>query len=163
MRKQAPFLGPLAGILTASGVYDNASSARQASCRTDNMDALHSSPWVYVPYPLQWGMPIFKPAFVITMMAGALAAMIESVGGGAWGAAGWRPPSVHSCRRCKRGRAEAWDAGLGGSWSGGGVGGGAGRRGQQPGRRHAQGLAAHAREGQHTLQRSYRTCVASLY
>ncbi|GLC33094.1 hypothetical protein PLESTB_000371000 [Pleodorina starrii] len=70
----------VAGILTAAGVYDKTSPGRQASCRTDNLDALKDAPWVYVPFPLQWGPPIFRPASVITMLAGALAAMIESTG-----------------------------------------------------------------------------------
>jgi nucleobase transporter 1/2 len=69
----------VAGILTAAGVYDNASKGRQESCRTDQLDAVHDAPWFYVPYPLQWGTPIFRPASIITMLAGALAAMIESV------------------------------------------------------------------------------------
>ncbi|GIL76350.1 hypothetical protein Vretifemale_5964 [Volvox reticuliferus] len=71
----------VAGILTAAGAYDNTSPERQASCRTDNMQAVNDAPWLYVPYPLQWGMPIFRPASIITMLAGALAAMIESVSG----------------------------------------------------------------------------------
>ncbi|GIL76348.1 hypothetical protein Vretifemale_5964 [Volvox reticuliferus] len=70
----------VAGILTAAGAYDNTSPERQASCRTDNMQAVNDAPWLYVPYPLQWGMPIFRPASIITMLAGALAAMIESTG-----------------------------------------------------------------------------------
>ncbi|GLI64856.1 hypothetical protein VaNZ11_008241 [Volvox africanus] len=70
----------VAGILTAAGAYDNTSPERQASCRTDNMQAVNVAPWLYVPYPLQWGMPIFRPASIITMLAGTLAAMIESTG-----------------------------------------------------------------------------------
>ena len=49
---------------------------------TPLQQAVASAPWLYVPYPLQWGSPIFRPASIITMLAGALAAMIESVSQG---------------------------------------------------------------------------------
>ncbi|KAG2437949.1 hypothetical protein HXX76_005564 [Chlamydomonas incerta] len=70
----------IAAILTAAGAYNHTSERRQAVCRTDHMEAVAASPWLYVPYPLQWGQPIFHPASILTMAAGALAAMIESTG-----------------------------------------------------------------------------------
>ncbi|KAJ9531472.1 hypothetical protein QJQ45_015063 [Haematococcus lacustris] len=70
----------LAAILTKAGAYDDTSLQRTTYCRTDQTDILETSPWWYFPYPGQWGRPTFSAASVITMAAGALAAMIESVG-----------------------------------------------------------------------------------
>lgn len=41
---------------------------------------LSSAPWIRIPYPGQWGMPQFKAAFAIGMLAGYLASIVESVG-----------------------------------------------------------------------------------
>ncbi|PNW70367.1 hypothetical protein CHLRE_17g716800v5 [Chlamydomonas reinhardtii] len=70
----------VAAILTTSGAYDHTTGRRQAVCRTDHLEALAAAPWLYLPYPLQWGPPIFHAASILTMAAGALAAMIESTG-----------------------------------------------------------------------------------
>lgn len=70
----------IAWILTISGVYNGASTERQAACRTDQSTALATSPWFRVPYPGQWGAPIVTAYSTFTMLAGALPAMIESLG-----------------------------------------------------------------------------------
>ncbi|KAK9829197.1 hypothetical protein WJX72_004442 [[Myrmecia] bisecta] len=67
-------------IVTEAGAYDNSSAATQAACRTDQSDVLRLSPWFRFPYPGQWGAPTFSWAGVLTMLAGALSAMVESLG-----------------------------------------------------------------------------------
>jgi len=42
-----------------------------------NLDA---APWIRVPMPFQWGMPIFGAAAFVGMLAGYLASMVESIG-----------------------------------------------------------------------------------
>ncbi|EPS62806.1 hypothetical protein M569_11980, partial [Genlisea aurea] len=49
-------------------------------CRTDVSDALVTSPWVRIPYPLQWGVPIFRFRTSLIMIFTSLVASIESVG-----------------------------------------------------------------------------------
>ncbi|MBM65843.1 MAG: xanthine permease [Myxococcales bacterium] len=41
---------------------------------------LHSAPWIRVPYPFQWGMPVFGAAAIVGMIAGYIASMVESIG-----------------------------------------------------------------------------------
>lgn len=66
----------LGAILTATDVWDEGNA-----CRTDaNRDILTESPWFRVPYPFQWGAPIFKAYATVPMLGGMLASMIESVG-----------------------------------------------------------------------------------
>lgn len=63
-------------ILTAADVWDD-----DNVCRTDsNSYILEESPWFRIPYPGQWGAPIFKAYAVIPMLGGMLASMIESIG-----------------------------------------------------------------------------------
>jgi len=63
-------------ILTAGDVWNEGDA-----CRTDaNSDILDDSPWFRIPYPLQWGMPVFKSYAYVPMLGGMLASMIESVG-----------------------------------------------------------------------------------
>ncbi|KAK9835389.1 hypothetical protein WJX81_006828 [Elliptochloris bilobata] len=49
-------------------------------CRTDQESVLHTSPWFRFPYPLQWGAPTFAWSSTLTMLAGALSALVESLG-----------------------------------------------------------------------------------
>eukprot|EP00934_Nitzschia_sp_Nitz4_P000891 Nitzschia sp. Nitz4//scaffold29_size155292//44476//46586//NITZ4_002647-RA/size155292-augustus-gene-0.202-mRNA-1//1//CDS//3329546415//891//frame0 len=66
----------LGAILTASDVWDEGNA-----CRTDaNIDILKESPWFRVPYPFQWGAPVFKSYAIVPMLGGCLASMIESIG-----------------------------------------------------------------------------------
>ena len=63
-------------ILTAADVWEEGNA-----CRTDaNADILDDSPWFRVPYPGQWGAPIFEAYAIIPMLGGMLASMIESIG-----------------------------------------------------------------------------------
>ena len=68
-------------IVTIAGTYDNYSrdSNFYKYCRTDQSTVLSDSPWFRWPYPGQWGGPIFTWSAVLTMLAGALSAMVESV------------------------------------------------------------------------------------
>ena len=40
---------------------------------------LHTTPWFRFPYPLQWGVPTFNWSSTLTMLAGAVSALVESV------------------------------------------------------------------------------------
>lgn len=66
----------LGAILTASDVWDEGNP-----CRTDSKrDILTESPWFRVPYPFQWGLPIFRAYAIVPMFGGSLASMVESIG-----------------------------------------------------------------------------------
>ncbi|CAK0786722.1 hypothetical protein CVIRNUC_009936 [Coccomyxa viridis] len=67
-------------ILTEAGAYDNASTARQEHCRTDQSSVLQNSPWGRWPYFAQWGAPTFSWGSTFAMLAGAISAMVESLG-----------------------------------------------------------------------------------
>ncbi|GAA0146894.1 transporter [Lithospermum erythrorhizon] len=69
-----------AAILTVSGAYNNAKQQTQHSCRIDRSSLLSSAPWIKVPYPFQWGTPIFRASHVIGMMGAALVSSAESTG-----------------------------------------------------------------------------------
>ncbi|XP_073293583.1 nucleobase-ascorbate transporter 11 [Primulina huaijiensis] len=49
-------------------------------CRTDVSDAMRTAAWVRIPYPLQWGIPIFRLRTSIIMLAVSLVASIDSIG-----------------------------------------------------------------------------------
>ncbi|KAL3845123.1 hypothetical protein ACJIZ3_002526 [Penstemon smallii] len=49
-------------------------------CRTDVSDAMRTAAWVRIPYPLQWGIPIFRLRTSIIMIVVSLVASIDSVG-----------------------------------------------------------------------------------
>ena len=63
--------------MTSAGVYDNSSPTTQQYCRTDQTDVLKKSPWIRVPYPGQWGTIIWSWPSTLTMLAGALSAMVR--------------------------------------------------------------------------------------
>jgi nucleobase transporter 1/2 len=69
-----------AAILTVAGAYSSAAPKTQQSCRTDRSYLLSSSSWVKVPYPFQWGTPIFSASHVFGMMGAALVSAAESTG-----------------------------------------------------------------------------------
>ncbi|CAL1410852.1 unnamed protein product [Linum trigynum] len=69
-----------AAILTAAGAYNNVAPITQRSCRTDRSFLISSAPWVRVPYPFQWGPPIFRASHVFGMMGAALVTAAESTG-----------------------------------------------------------------------------------
>jgi nucleobase transporter 1/2 len=70
------FTWSFGAILTASDVWDEGNA-----CRTDaNTFILEETPWFRVPYPFQWGTPIFRSYAWVPMLGGMLASMIESIG-----------------------------------------------------------------------------------
>ncbi|KAJ7953515.1 Nucleobase-ascorbate transporter-like protein [Quillaja saponaria] len=91
------FIWTFAFFLTAGGAYDfkgcspNIPSSNiltdacrkhaytMKHCRTDVSDAWRTSLWVRVPYPLQWGIPIFHLRTSIIMIIVSLVASVDSV------------------------------------------------------------------------------------
>ncbi|TKY58721.1 Nucleobase-ascorbate transporter 11 [Spatholobus suberectus] len=49
-------------------------------CRTDISNALSTSAWLRIPYPLQWGFPIFHFRTCIIMAIVSLVASVDSIG-----------------------------------------------------------------------------------
>lgn len=49
-------------------------------CRTDASNAWETTDWVRIPYPLQWGVPIFHLKTSIIMIIVSLVASVDSVG-----------------------------------------------------------------------------------
>ncbi|XP_058006257.1 nucleobase-ascorbate transporter 11 isoform X2 [Hevea brasiliensis] len=49
-------------------------------CRTDVSNAWRTSAWVRIPYPLQWGVPIFHLRTSLIMIIVSLIASVDSVG-----------------------------------------------------------------------------------
>ncbi|KAF7140447.1 hypothetical protein RHSIM_Rhsim06G0041800 [Rhododendron simsii] len=69
-----------AAILTVAGSYNNAKADTQQSCRVDRSYLLESAPWIKIPYPFQWGTPIFRASHVFGMFGAALVSTAESTG-----------------------------------------------------------------------------------
>ncbi|KAL6493223.1 N-terminal acetyltransferase [Orobanche gracilis] len=67
-------------ILTAAGAYNNVREQTKLSCRTDRSFLMSSAPWIKIPYPFQWGTPIFRASHVFGMMGAALVSSAESTG-----------------------------------------------------------------------------------
>ncbi|KAK9748341.1 hypothetical protein RND81_02G050800 [Saponaria officinalis] len=74
------FVWAFAAILTVGGVYNRVKEATKMSCRTDRSALISASPWVKVPYPFQWGAPIFSASSVFGMMGAALVSSAETTG-----------------------------------------------------------------------------------
>jgi nucleobase transporter 1/2 len=89
-----------AEILTAAGAYDKRPDNTQLSCRTDRSGLISASPWVRIPYPLQWGRPSFHGSDAFAMMAATYVAIVETTGSfiaaSRFGSATHIPPSVLS-------------------------------------------------------------------
>lgn len=92
-----------AAILTVAGAYNNVSPLTKQSCRTDRAFLMSTAPWylqrqysyvcfmalqfnfilclmfyrVKIPYPFQWGTPIFRASHVFGMMGAALVSSVE--------------------------------------------------------------------------------------
>jgi nucleobase transporter 1/2 len=64
----------VATLLTVAGVFPAGHPAHVSA------DTLRAAPWLRVPYPFQWGWPVFGVAASVGMLAGYLASMVESVG-----------------------------------------------------------------------------------
>ncbi|KAK1433525.1 hypothetical protein QVD17_10436 [Tagetes erecta] len=90
-----------AAILTAAGAYNNVGDATKRSCRTDRSYLMSSAPWIKIPYPFQWGTPIFRASHVFGMMGAALVTTVESTGTfiAASRFAGATPPPAHVLSR----------------------------------------------------------------
>ena len=61
-------------LFTATGTFP---AGHPAHVSTANLAA---APWVRMPYPFQWGMPVFGAAAFVGMLAGYIASMVESIG-----------------------------------------------------------------------------------
>ncbi|KAL5559188.1 hypothetical protein UlMin_035399 [Ulmus minor] len=89
-----------AQILTSSGAYNNKSINTQISCRTDRAGLVSAAPWIYIPYPFQWGSPTFDAGEAFAMMAASFVCIFESTGAffatARYGCATPVPPSVIS-------------------------------------------------------------------
>nr|POE68131.1 putative nucleobase-ascorbate transporter 10 [Quercus suber] len=87
-----------AQLLTSSGVYNNKPAKTQISCRTDRAGLFTAAPWVYIPYPFQWGSPTFHAGEAFAMMAASFVSLFESTGTffatARYGSATPVPPSV---------------------------------------------------------------------
>ncbi|CAH2076110.1 unnamed protein product [Thlaspi arvense] len=49
-------------------------------CRTDASNAWETAPWVRIPYPFQWGLPVFHMRTCIIMIFVSMVASVDSVG-----------------------------------------------------------------------------------
>ncbi|XP_039052546.1 putative nucleobase-ascorbate transporter 10 [Hibiscus syriacus] len=89
-----------AQLLTSTNVYKHKPENTQISCRTDRAGLITTAPWIYFPYPFQWGSPTFNARDVFVMMAPALVSLFESTGtffaAARYGSATPVPPSVIS-------------------------------------------------------------------
>ncbi|KAK1292934.1 Nucleobase-ascorbate transporter 3 [Acorus calamus] len=81
-----------AAVLTAGGAYNNVSERTKLHCRTDR---------VKIPYPFQWGAPIFRASHVFGMIGATLVSSFESTGAfyAAARLAGATPPPAHVLSR----------------------------------------------------------------
>ena len=76
----------VAGALTWAGIFggevvDAAGEVVQTAHPAHvSLAKVGNAPWVRVPYPMQWGVPIFGLAAFVGMLAGYLASIVESVG-----------------------------------------------------------------------------------
>lgn len=64
----------VASVATAAGWFGPGHPAHVS------LDSLRSAPWLRVPLPFQWGLPVFGAAAAVGMLAGYVASMVESVG-----------------------------------------------------------------------------------
>ncbi|GLT61739.1 hypothetical protein SLA2020_344220 [Shorea laevis] len=89
-----------AQLLTSSSVYKHKPETTQISCRTDRSGLISEAPWIYIPYPLQWGAPTFNAGEAFAMMAASFVSLFESTGtffaAARYGSATPVPPSVIS-------------------------------------------------------------------
>lgn len=69
-----------AHLLTVGGAYKNTPPKTQLSCRTDQAGIIGAAPWIRVPYPFQWGAPMFNAGESFAMMMASFVALVESTG-----------------------------------------------------------------------------------
>ncbi|KAE8100614.1 hypothetical protein FH972_018497 [Carpinus fangiana] len=90
-----------AAILTAAGAYNHVRAQTKLSCRTDRTFPISAAPWIKIPYPFQWGAPIFRASHVFGMIGAALVTSAESTGTfyAAARLSGATPPPAHVLSR----------------------------------------------------------------
>ncbi|WOL14006.1 hypothetical protein Cni_G22786 [Canna indica] len=90
-----------AAILTAAGAYNHVPEKTKMHCRTDRSYLISSAPWIKVPYPFQWGTPIFAASHIFGMIGAVLVSAIESTGAhyAAARLAGATPPPAYVLSR----------------------------------------------------------------
>ncbi|XP_043709012.1 nucleobase-ascorbate transporter 3-like [Telopea speciosissima] len=90
-----------AAILTVGGAYNGVREQTKINCRTDRSYLMSSAPWIRIPYPFQWGAPIFRASHIFGMMGAALVSSAESTGTyfAAARFAGATPPPAHVLSR----------------------------------------------------------------
>jgi len=64
----------VAWLLTATGVFGPDHPAHVSGAN------VAAAPWIRVPRPFQWGLPVFAAPAIVGMLAGYLASIVESVG-----------------------------------------------------------------------------------
>lgn len=72
------FVWAFAAVLTVAGAYNYVRVQTKLSCRTDRSFLISTAPWIKIPYPFQWGAPIFRASHVFGMMGAALVSSAES-------------------------------------------------------------------------------------
>ncbi|PIK57242.1 putative solute carrier family 23 member 1-like [Apostichopus japonicus] len=71
----------ICAILTVTNVFPDDPSEYGYLARTDiDLSVVSNAPWIYVPYPGQWGMPRFFISGIAGMIAGVFASILQSVG-----------------------------------------------------------------------------------
>ena len=64
----------VAALLTVLGVFEPGHPAYVST------DSIGAAPWLRIPYPFQWGLPVFGLAAIVGMISGYIASMVESIG-----------------------------------------------------------------------------------
>ncbi|KAI3460143.1 hypothetical protein Pfo_016806 [Paulownia fortunei] len=86
-----------AEILTSSGTFKKSANG---GCRTDSSGLIGGAPWVYIPFPFQWGPLSFRAGEIFATMVASFVASMESTGSflaaARYGSATPVPPSVIS-------------------------------------------------------------------
>ncbi|CAN6723149.1 unnamed protein product [Malus baccata var. baccata] len=72
-----PVVWLFAQLLTSSGAYNNKPTTTQLSCRTDRSGLVGAAPWIYIPYPFQWGSPTFNVGEALAMIAASFVSTFE--------------------------------------------------------------------------------------
>lgn len=71
----------VAYILTIYNVFPNDPKQPQYAARTDaKQEILHLTPWFYLPYPGQYGIPKFNTAIFLGFLVATFTSIIESIG-----------------------------------------------------------------------------------
>ncbi|KAJ0770704.1 putative xanthine/uracil/vitamin C permease [Helianthus annuus] len=68
---------PISNMLTDSCIKH---AYTMKHCRTDASNAWDTADWIRIPYPLQWGIPVFHLRTSVIMIVVSLVASVDSVG-----------------------------------------------------------------------------------